>query len=71
MAVVIKDITLPDNMRRAMAKKVEGEFQTVVKFAEAADIIASHPVTLQLRALQTMADIATEKTRRLFALHNL
>ena len=73
-AVEIKDITLPDNMQRAMAKEAEaererrakivaaqGEFEASVKLGEAADIIAAHPVALQLRTLQTMAEIATEK----------
>ena len=73
-AVEIKDITLPDNMQRAMAKEAEaererrakivaaeGEFQASVKLGEAADIIAQHPVALQLRTLQTMSEIATEK----------
>ncbi len=73
-AVEIKDITLPDNMQRAMAKEAEaererrakivaaeGEFQASVKLGEAADIISQHPVALQLRTLQTMAEIATEK----------
>ena len=73
-AVEIKDITLPDNMQRAMAKEAEaererrakivaaeGEFQAAVKLGEAADIISQHPVALQLRTLQTMSEIATEK----------
>jgi len=73
-AVEIKDIQLPDNMQRAMAKEAEaererrakivaaeGEFQASVKLGEAADIITAHPVALQLRTLQTMAEIATEK----------
>jgi regulator of protease activity HflC (stomatin/prohibitin superfamily) len=73
-AVEIKDITLPENMQRAMAKEAEaererrakivaaeGEFQAAVKLGEAADIIALHPVALQLRTLQTMAEIATER----------
>ncbi|HVM73453.1 MAG TPA: slipin family protein [Candidatus Paceibacterota bacterium] len=73
-AVEIKDITLPDNMQRAMAKEAEaererrakivaaeGEYQASTKLAEAADVIAAHPVALQLRTLQTMAEIATEK----------
>jgi regulator of protease activity HflC (stomatin/prohibitin superfamily) len=73
-AVEIKDITLPDNMQRAMAKEAEaererrakivaaeGEFQAAVKLGEAADIMTAHPVALQLRTLQTMAEIATEK----------
>jgi regulator of protease activity HflC (stomatin/prohibitin superfamily) len=73
-AVEIKDIALPDNMQRAMAKEAEaerekrakiiaadGEFQASLKLGEAADIIASHPVALQLRTLQTMAEISVEK----------
>jgi regulator of protease activity HflC (stomatin/prohibitin superfamily) len=73
-AVEIKDITLPDNMQRAMAKEAEaererrakivaaeGEFQAAQKLGEASDVIAKHPVALQLRTLQTMAEIATEK----------
>ncbi len=73
-AVEIKDITLPDNMQRAMAKEAEaererrakivaaeGEFQAAVKLGEAADIIMGHPVALQLRTLQTLAEISVEK----------
>jgi regulator of protease activity HflC (stomatin/prohibitin superfamily) len=73
-AVEIKDITLPENMQRAMAKEAEaererrakivaaeGEFQAAVKLGEAADIITKHPVALQLRTLQTMAEISVEK----------
>ena len=73
-AVEIKDITLPDNMQRAMAKEAEaererrakivaaeGEFQAAVKLGEAADIISAHPVALQLRTLQTLAEISVEK----------
>ena len=74
-AVEIKDITLPDNMQRAMAKEAEaererrakivaaeGEYQeAAVKLGQAADIITQHPVALQLRTLQTMAEISIEK----------
>ncbi|HEU0147140.1 MAG TPA: SPFH domain-containing protein [Bradyrhizobium sp.] len=73
-AVEIKDITLPENMQRAMAKEAEaererrakivaaeGEYQAAVKLGEAADIITQHPVALQLRTLQTMAEISIEK----------
>ena len=73
-AVEIKDITLPDNMQRAMAKEAEaererrakivaaeGEFQAATKLGEASDVMVKHPVALQLRTLQTMAEIATEK----------
>jgi regulator of protease activity HflC (stomatin/prohibitin superfamily) len=73
-AVEIKDVSLPENMQRAMAKEAEaererrakivaaeGEYQASEKLAQAADIIAAHPVALQLRTLQTMAEIAVEK----------
>jgi regulator of protease activity HflC (stomatin/prohibitin superfamily) len=73
-AVEIKDILLPENMQRAMAREAEaererrakivaaeGEFQAAVKLGEAADIIAQHPVALQLRTLQTLAEISVEK----------
>src|SRR6202161_4774920 len=73
-AVEIKDIELPDNMQRAMAREAEaererrakivaaeGEYQAAVKLGEAADIITAHPVALQLRTLQTMAEISIEK----------
>ena len=61
-AVEIKDIILPDNMQRAMAKEAEaererrakivgaeGEYQAAVKLGEAADIITQHPMALQQR----------------------
>jgi regulator of protease activity HflC (stomatin/prohibitin superfamily) len=73
-AVEIKDINLPDNMQRAMAKEAEaererrakivaaeGEMQAAAKLGEAADIMAAHPVALQLRTLQTMSEISVEK----------
>src|SRR6202162_1920219 len=73
-AVEIKDITLPDNMQRAMAKEAEaererrakivaaeGEYQAAEKLGQAADLISAHPVALQLRTLQTMAEISVEK----------
>lgn len=72
--VEIKDIVLPDNMQRAMAKEAEaererrakivaaeGEKQAAESLCKAADLIAKHPVALQLRTLQTMAEISTEK----------
>ncbi len=73
-AVEIKDINLPENMQRAMAKEAEaererrakivaaeGEYQAAEKLGQAADLIAKHPVALQLRTLQTMAEISVEK----------
>lgn len=73
-SVEIKDIVLPENMQRAMAKEAEaererrakivaaeGEMQAAQKLGEAADIMTAHPVALQLRTLQTMAEISVEK----------
>lgn len=72
--VEIKDIELPENMQRAMAKQAEaerekrakiiaaeGEYAASEKLALAADVIAAHPIALQLRNLQTMAEISVEK----------
>ncbi len=72
--VEIKDIELPEGMQRAMAKQAEaerekrakiisaeGEFMSAQKLAETADIMAAHPIALQLRNLQTMAEISVEK----------
>ena len=47
--------------RRAKIVAAEGEYQASMKLGQAADIITQHPVALQLRTLQTMAEIATEK----------
>ena len=73
-AVEIKDIELPSTMQRAMAKQAEaerekrakiihaeGELQASTQLAQAANIIASQPSTLQLRYLQTLTEIAVEK----------
>ncbi len=72
--VEIKDIELPEGMQRAMAKQAEaerekrakiiaaeGEFLASQKLADTADIMAAHPIALQLRNLQTMAEISIEK----------
>jgi regulator of protease activity HflC (stomatin/prohibitin superfamily) len=72
--VEIKDIVMPDNMQRAMAREAEaererrakvvaaeGEYQAAMRLGQAADIITQHPVALQLRTLQTMAEISVEK----------
>ena len=72
--VEIKDIQLPDTMQRAMAKQAEaerekrakiiaaeGEFLSADKLGQAADIIAKHPIALQLRNLQVLSEIAVEK----------
>ncbi|MFN3307464.1 MAG: slipin family protein [Candidatus Kapaibacteriota bacterium] len=73
-AVEIKQVDLPIEMQRAMAKQAEaererrskiinadGEFQAAQKLKEAAAMIQDFPVALQLRYLQTLSDIATEK----------
>ncbi len=72
--VEIKDIELPENMQRAMAKQAEaerekrakiiaaeGELLSAEKLGQASDIIAAHPIALQLRNLQTLAEISVEK----------
>ncbi len=72
--VEIKHIDLPPEMQRAMAKQAEaererrakvihaeGESQASAKLAEAAAVISKDPIALQLRYLQTLAEIATEK----------
>jgi regulator of protease activity HflC (stomatin/prohibitin superfamily) len=71
--VAIKHIDLPEEMRRAMARQAEaererrakviaaeGEFQASQRLSEAAAVMAKEPITLQLRYLQTLAEIATE-----------
>jgi regulator of protease activity HflC (stomatin/prohibitin superfamily) len=72
--VELKDIQLPDSMQRAMSKQAEaerekrakiiaaeGEALSAAKLGDAADIIAAHPIALQLRNLQVLSDIAVEK----------
>jgi len=72
-SVEVKDVEIPNNMQRAMAKQAEaererrakvvaaeGEVQAAHKLREAAEIISSQPGALQLRQLQTMVEIATE-----------
>lgn len=74
-AVEVKDVELPPAMQRAMAAQAEaererrgkvihaeGEYQAAEKLAAAARIIAAEPAALQLRYLQTLVTIATEKT---------
>ena len=71
--VEVKQIDLPPEMQRAMAKQAEaererrakvinaeGEFQAAGKLAEAATIIGEHPMALQLRYLQTLREISAE-----------
>ncbi len=76
--VEIKDVELPETMRRSMAAQAEaererrakiihaeGELQASEKLAQAGTIIAKEPVTLQLRYLQTLTEIATERNSTL------
>ena len=76
--VEIKEVELPETMRRSMAAQAEaererrakiihaeGEYQASEKLAQAAEVIAHEPVTLQLRYLQTLTEIATEKNSTL------
>jgi regulator of protease activity HflC (stomatin/prohibitin superfamily) len=72
--VAIKHIDLPQEMQRAMAKQAEaererrakvihadGEFQASQKLADAAEVIGTHPMALQLRFLQSLVEVASEK----------
>jgi regulator of protease activity HflC (stomatin/prohibitin superfamily) len=72
--VETKQVDLPENMQRAIARQAEaerekrakiihadGEFQAAEKLTQAANVISANPMALQLRFLQTLAEIATEK----------
>ncbi len=76
--VEIKDVDLPSEMQRAMAKQAEaererrakiinaeGEFQASERLAQAAQVIARHPIAYQLRYLQTITDVAAEQNSTL------
>jgi len=78
-SVEIKDVALPDSMKRAMAKQAEaererrakvvnaeGEFQAAEKMVQAAAMIAKEPIALQLRYLQTMREMASEHNTTTF-----
>jgi regulator of protease activity HflC (stomatin/prohibitin superfamily) len=73
-AVEVKNVDLPQEMQRAIAKQAEaererrakvihaeGEFQAAQKLSEAAEVIARNPIALQLRYLQTLVEVAAEK----------
>ncbi len=73
VTVEVKQIDLPQEMQRAMAKQAEaererrakvinaeGEYQAAARMAEAAAIIEDHPIALQLRYLQTLREVASE-----------
>ncbi len=72
--VETKQVDLPEEMRRAIARQAEaererrakiihadGEFQAAEKLAQAANVISANPAALQLRFLQTLTEVATEK----------
>ena len=77
--VEVKEVALPDSMKRAMAKQAEaererrakvvnaeGEFQAAEKMVQAAAMIAKEPIALQLRYLQTMREMASEHNTTTF-----
>lgn len=77
--VEVRDVVLPDGMKRAMAKQAEaererrakivnaeGEFQAAEKMVQAAAMMAEQPIALQLRFLQTMVEIASEHNTTTF-----
>ncbi len=72
--VEVKQVDIPDNMQRAIARQAEaererrakviaaeGEFQASAKLAEAAEVLSKNPVSVQLRYLQTLIDIGIDK----------
>ena len=76
--VEIKDVVLPDSMKRSIARQAEaererrarvitadGELQASEKLAQAAEVMAVHPAALQLRLLQTVVEVAAEKNSTL------
>jgi regulator of protease activity HflC (stomatin/prohibitin superfamily) len=76
--VAVKDVSLPDGMKRSMSRQAEaererrarviaadGEFQASTKLAQAANAMADTPGALQLRLLQTVVDVAAEKNSTL------
>src|SRR5574341_1171213 len=77
--VEVKNVDLPQDMQRAMSKQAEaererrakvinaeGEFQAAAKLAEAADVLTRYPIAIQLRYLQTMREIASERNTTTF-----
>jgi regulator of protease activity HflC (stomatin/prohibitin superfamily) len=76
--VEIKDVALPESMKRSMSRQAEaererrsrvitaeGELQASEKLAQAAEVMATHPAALQLRLLQTVVEVAAEKNSTL------
>ncbi|HLC42065.1 MAG TPA: slipin family protein [Methylomirabilota bacterium] len=77
--VEVKHIDLPQDMQRAMAKQAEaererrakvigaeGEFQAAAKLSEAAEVLGRYPIAIQLRFLQTMREVASERNTTTF-----
>jgi regulator of protease activity HflC (stomatin/prohibitin superfamily) len=78
-SVETREVSLPDSMKRAMAKQAEaererrakvvnaeGEFEAAEKMVQAASLIAKEPIALQLRYLQTMREMASEHNTTTF-----
>jgi len=78
-AVEVKDVVLPEGMKRAMARQAEtererrakiinaeGEFQAAEKLVQAGSMISTQPIALQLRYLQTMKEISSEHNTTTF-----
>ena len=78
-SVEVKEVALPESMKRAMAKQAEaererrakvvnaeGEFQAAEKMVQAAGMLAKEPIALQLRYLQTMREMASEHNTTTF-----
>ena len=76
--VEIKDVALPETMKRSMSRQAEaererrsrvitaeGELQASRKLAQAAEVMTEHPAALQLRLLQTVVEVAAEKNSTL------
>lgn len=76
--VEIKDVALPESMKRSMSRQAEaererrsrviiaeGELQASEKLAQAAEVMTGHPAALQLRLLQTVVEVAAEKNSTL------
>ena len=76
--VEVKDISLPDSMKRSMSRQAEaererrariisadGEYQASKKLAQAANVMSADPAALQLRLLQTVVEVAAEKNSTL------
>ncbi len=79
VSVEVKDVVLPEGMKRAMAKQAEsererrakiinaeGEFQAAEKMVQAAHMMSKEPIALQLRFLQTMREISSEHNTTTF-----